>query len=54
MTSLEQGLQPFLCGLFFEFAFFLRAEASVSFCGLDLVEHGFQFHGRPYGRDSAW
>jgi len=53
ITSLEQGLQSFLCGLFFEFALFLRAEVSVSFCGLDLVEDGFQFHSGSYGRDSA-
>lgn len=48
MTSLEQGLQSFLRGLLFEFAFFLRAEVSVSFCGLDLVENSFQFHRGPY------
>ena len=41
VTSLEQGLQSFLCGLLFEFSFFSRAEVSVSFCGLNLVENGF-------------
>jgi len=49
VASLEQGLQSLLCGLFFKFAFFLGAEVSVSFCSLDLVENGFQFHCGSYG-----
>lgn len=40
-TNLEQGLQSFLCGLFLELAFFLRAKVSISFRGLDLVEDRF-------------
>ena len=49
--NLEQGLQSFLCGLFLELAFFLRAKVSISFRGLDLVEDRFKFNGGPYGRD---
>lgn len=53
MASLEQGLQSFLRSLFFELAFFLRVKVPVPFCGLDLVEDGFQFYCGPYGRDSV-